>query len=38
VERSPRDADEAFDNQIVTVSLGDFNPDRTALKAALHNG
>jgi len=38
VELSPRDADEAFDNQIVTVSLGDFNHDRTALKAALHNG
>jgi len=38
VELSPRDADDAFDNQIVTVSLGDFNHDRTALKAALHNG
>ncbi len=35
VELSPRDAREAYDNQLMQVTLGDFNHDKTALCAAL---
>ena len=32
VELSPAEAREEYDNQLITVTLGDFNHDRTALK------
>ena len=35
VELSPAEAREEYDNQLMTVRLGDFNHDRTALKAEL---
>ena len=35
VELSPREAREELDNQLVTVHLGDFNRDKTALKGIL---
>lgn len=35
VELSPRDAREEYDNQLVKVRLGDFNHDRSALKAVV---
>lgn len=35
VELSPKDAREEFDNQLLTVRLGDFNHDKSALKATL---
>ncbi|PTL34496.1 tRNA (N(6)-L-threonylcarbamoyladenosine(37)-C(2))-methylthiotransferase MtaB [Prevotella sp. oral taxon 376] len=35
VELPPREARGEFDNQLVTVRLGDFNHDRTALKVLL---
>ncbi len=38
VELSPADAREDYDNQIMSVMLGDFNHDKTALKARLNNG
>ena len=31
-------AREEYDNQLITVQLGDFNHDKTALKATLKNG
>ena len=35
VELSPAEAREEYDNQLMTVRLGGFNHDRTALKAEL---
>ena len=35
VELSPREAREEFDNQIIRVRLGDFTPDKTALRATI---
>jgi threonylcarbamoyladenosine tRNA methylthiotransferase MtaB len=35
VELAPREAKEEFDNQIMRVQLGDFNHDKTALRATL---
>ena len=35
VELSPADAKTEYDNQLMTVRLGDFNHDRTALKAEI---
>ena len=35
VELSPTEAREEYDNQLMTVRLGDFNHDRTALKAEI---
>ena len=35
VELSPAQAREDYDNQILRVRLGDFNPDKTALKAEI---
>ena len=35
VELSPRDAREEYDNTLVRVRLGDFNHDKSALKAEL---
>lgn len=35
VELSPRDAREEYDNMLVRVRLGDFNHDKSALKAEL---
>ena len=35
VELSPADARPDYDNQLFTVSLGDFNHDKTALKASI---
>lgn len=35
VELSPRDAREEYDNQLMRVRLGDFNHDRSALKAEI---
>ena len=35
VELSPRDAREEYDNQLVRVRLGDFNHDKSALKAEI---
>ncbi len=35
VELSPKDAKTEYDNQILRVRLGDFNHDRSALKAEL---
>jgi threonylcarbamoyladenosine tRNA methylthiotransferase MtaB len=36
VELSAREAKEEYDNQLITVHLGDFNHDKTALKAIIH--
>ncbi|MBQ3780299.1 MAG: tRNA (N(6)-L-threonylcarbamoyladenosine(37)-C(2))-methylthiotransferase MtaB, partial [Bacteroidaceae bacterium] len=38
VELSPQDAKPEYDNQLLKVRLGDFNHDKTALKATLING
>ncbi len=38
VELSPAAAQEAYDNQILSVRLGDFNHDKSALKANFENG
>ena len=38
VELKPSEAREEFDNQLINVSMGDFNHDKTALKAMLNNG
>ena len=38
VELSAREASETYDNQIIRIRLGDFNYDKTALKAMLNNG
>ena len=38
VELSPSEAREEYDNQLLTVRLGDFNHDRTALKAIVNHG
>ena len=35
VELSPRDAKEEYDNRLLRVRLGDFNHDRSALKAEI---
>ena len=35
VELSPALAKEEYDNQLLRVRLGDFNHDKTALKAEL---
>ena len=35
VELSPREAREEYDNQILKVKMGDFNHDKTALKAMI---
>ena len=35
VELSPALAKEEYDNQLIKVRLGDFNHDKTALKAEL---
>lgn len=35
VELSAAEAREAYDNQLMTVRLGDFNRDRTALRVTL---
>ena len=35
VELSPKDAKTEYDNQILRVRLGDFNHDKSALKAEL---
>lgn len=35
VELSPAFAREEYDNQLIKVRLGDFNHDKTALKAEL---
>ena len=32
------DAKVEYDNELMTVRLGDFNHDKTALKATLKNG
>ena len=37
VELSPTDAKAEYDNQLLTVSLGDFNHDRTALKVIMNS-
>lgn len=36
VEISPREAKDIYDNQLITVRLGGFNHDKTALKAIIH--
>ncbi len=38
VELSSAEAKPEYDNQLMQVSLGDFNPDQTALKATLLHG
>ena len=38
VELKPSEAREEYDNQLINVHLGDFNHDKTALKAMLNNG
>jgi len=38
VELPASEAREEYDNQLITVTLGDFNHDKTALKATLRNG
>ena len=38
VELNAADAKPEFDNQLMTVRLGDFNHDHTALKATIVNG
>ncbi|MBQ3752383.1 MAG: tRNA (N(6)-L-threonylcarbamoyladenosine(37)-C(2))-methylthiotransferase MtaB [Prevotella sp.] len=38
VELPPSEVRESYDNQIVRVRLGEFNHDKTALKALLKNG
>lgn len=35
VELSPRDAKEEYDNQLIRVRLGDFNHDKSALRAEI---
>ncbi|MBF1436760.1 MAG: tRNA (N(6)-L-threonylcarbamoyladenosine(37)-C(2))-methylthiotransferase MtaB, partial [Prevotella micans] len=35
VELSPNGAKEEYDNQIIAVRLGDFNFDKSALKAEI---
>lgn len=35
VELPPSDGNDELDNQIITVKLGGFNHDKTALKAIL---
>ena len=35
LELSPAEARPDYDNQLLTVSLGDFNHDKTALKASI---
>jgi threonylcarbamoyladenosine tRNA methylthiotransferase MtaB len=37
VELSPADVKAEYDNQLMTVSLGDFNHDRTALKVIMNS-
>ena len=37
VELSPADAKPEYDNQLIRVRLGDFNHDKTALKATIIN-
>ena len=36
VELSPQDAKPEYDNQLITVRLGDFNHDKTALKVKVN--
>lgn len=36
VELSPREANEAYDNQLIEVTLGDFNHDKTALTCHIY--
>jgi threonylcarbamoyladenosine tRNA methylthiotransferase MtaB len=38
VELKPSEAREEYDNQLINVHMGDFNHDKTALKAMLNNG
>ena len=38
VELPPSEVHESYDNQLVRVRLGEFNHDKTALKALLNNG
>jgi threonylcarbamoyladenosine tRNA methylthiotransferase MtaB len=38
VELAPQAARDDFDNQLLRVRLGDFNHDKTALKAEILNG
>ena len=38
VELAPQEARPEYDNQIMTVTLGDLNHDKTALKATIVNG
>lgn len=38
VELSAHEAREEYDNQIIRVRLGEFNHDKSALKATLNNG
>ena len=38
VELSPADAKPEFDNELIRVRMGDFNHDKTALKATIING
>jgi threonylcarbamoyladenosine tRNA methylthiotransferase MtaB len=38
VELPPNEVRESYDNQLVGVRLGEFNHDKTALKALLSNG
>ena len=38
VELSAQDAKPEYDNEILRVKLGDFNHDKTALKATIING
>ncbi len=38
VELSAKDAQETFDNQLINVSLGDFNHDKTALRVKINDG
>ena len=38
VELPPSEVRESYDNQLVRVRLGEFNHDKTALKALLNNG
>jgi threonylcarbamoyladenosine tRNA methylthiotransferase MtaB len=37
VELSPAEAREEYDNQLMTVRLGDFNHDGTALKVKVNS-
>lgn len=38
VELSPADAKPEYDNELIRVRMGDFNHDKTALKARIING